>query len=67
MIAQGAMAFNSSCLAIADPDRVPQILVTLKSNGRHPAESADLLPEHRTVGTLALPEESDIFSEQFGV
>jgi hypothetical protein len=29
MIAQGAMAFNSSCLAIADPDRVPQILVTL--------------------------------------
>jgi hypothetical protein len=45
----------------------PWILVTLKSNGRHPAESADLLPEHRTVGTLALPEESDIFSEQFGV
>ena len=31
MIAQGAMAFNSLCAAIASPDRIPQILVTLKS------------------------------------
>jgi hypothetical protein len=31
MIAQEAMAFNSLRSALADPDRIPQILVTLIS------------------------------------